>query len=55
MLADLGDVAKSIEQMATPNLFASDPKRIAIGASSCFALGAIVTAVGAFGFTRRDL
>jgi Cu-processing system permease protein len=55
MLADLGDVAKSIEKLATPNLFASDPKRIAIGASGCFALGALVTAAGAFGFTRRDL
>jgi ABC-type transport system involved in multi-copper enzyme maturation permease subunit len=46
MLADLEKV---------PQVFADDPKRMAIGVAGCFALGAIVTAVGAFGFTKRDL
>jgi ABC-type transport system involved in multi-copper enzyme maturation permease subunit len=60
MLADLTDLTK-LQQLlgdaahTAPSVFADDPKRIAIGACGCVALGLAVTAAGAFGFTKRDL
>jgi ABC-type transport system involved in multi-copper enzyme maturation permease subunit len=61
IVAIVGAATKVVAlQVVYPNFYedlmlADEPKKVALGAAGCLALGAIVTAAGAFGFTRRDL